>query len=132
MIEGSDSAVRVEKRDAGADANPYLAIAACLATGYLGLVEKIEPRAAVETDSYDRPRELPYGLLEGLNEFDVCEPLIGVLLPCNVVVMDTGDGGSRVAAFNPTAGFELVGRPEIDPIATEVEERLNRALDALG
>lgn len=70
---------RVENRVVGADANPYLAIAACLATGYLGLVEGIEPREEVKSDSYDRPRELPYGLLEGLDEFNACEPLKDVL-----------------------------------------------------
>jgi glutamine synthetase len=70
---------RVENRVVGADANPYLAIAACLATGYLGMVEKIEPRDAVQSDSYDRPRELPYGLLEGLEELEACEPLQAVL-----------------------------------------------------
>ena len=70
---------RVENRVVGADANPYLAIAACLATGYLGLTEKIEPRAEVITDSYDRPRELPYGLLEAVVEFKECAPVRKVL-----------------------------------------------------
>ena len=75
----SPEARRVENRVVGADANPYLAIAACLATGYLGLMEKIDPREEVRSDSYNRPRELPYGLLEALVEFDDCEPLREVL-----------------------------------------------------
>ena len=75
----SPEARRVENRVVGADANPYLAIAACLATGYLGLTEKIAPRAEVETDSYDRPRELPYGLLEAVVEFKECDPVKKVL-----------------------------------------------------
>lgn len=66
---------RVENRVVGADANPYLAIAASLAAGYLGLVNKIEPRAAVQSDSYDRDRELPYGLLEAIEELKTCEDL---------------------------------------------------------
>ncbi|MEL6773185.1 MAG: glutamine synthetase family protein [Pseudomonadota bacterium] len=66
---------RVENRVAGADANPYLAIAATLAAGYLGMVEGIEPREEVRTDSYDRARELPYGLLEAVEELRVCQPL---------------------------------------------------------
>ncbi len=57
---------RVENRVVGADANPYLAIAATLAAGYLGMVKGIEPREEVRTDSYDRDRELPYGLLEAV------------------------------------------------------------------
>jgi uncharacterized protein (DUF302 family) len=60
------------------------------------------------------------------------EPLLGVLLPCNVVVMEREGGGVTVAAFSPTTGFELVGRPEIQPIAVEVEGRLERVLAALS
>lgn len=70
---------RVENRVVGADANPYLAIAACLATGYLGMVEKVEPRSAVNSDSYERPRELPYSLLAAAQEFADSEPLQSVL-----------------------------------------------------
>ncbi|MEM6662174.1 MAG: glutamine synthetase family protein [Pseudomonadota bacterium] len=70
---------RIENRVVGADANPYLAIAACLAAGYLGMMQKIPAREAVKSDSYDRPRELPYGLLEGLEEFSASEDLQEVL-----------------------------------------------------
>ncbi|MEM7056906.1 MAG: glutamine synthetase family protein [Pseudomonadota bacterium] len=70
---------RVENRVVGADANPYLAIAACLASGYLGMMEKIDPREAVQSYSYDRPRELPHGLLEAVEELKACEPLQEVL-----------------------------------------------------
>jgi len=60
------------------------------------------------------------------------EPLIGVLLPCNVVVMERDGGGSIVAAFKPTAGFSLVDNPDVASVAEEVEERLKRALDGLA
>jgi glutamine synthetase len=66
---------RVENRVVGADANPYLAIAASLAAGYLGLVERAERREEVTVDSYDRPRELPHGLLEAVDDFNACAPL---------------------------------------------------------
>jgi uncharacterized protein (DUF302 family) len=59
------------------------------------------------------------------------EPMIGVLLPCNVVVMDREGGGSIVAAFKPTAAFALVDNPEVSPIAEAVEERLRRVLDSV-
>ncbi len=72
---------RVENRVVGADANPYLAIAATLATGYLGLVEEVEARPEVSDDSYGHARELPYGLLEAIDEFKACEPLKSVLGP---------------------------------------------------
>ena len=73
------AARRVENRVVGADANPYLAIAACLACGYLGMMNSTAPREAVQSDSYDRPRELPYGLLEGLEELNAATELQEVL-----------------------------------------------------
>ena len=60
------------------------------------------------------------------------EPFIGVLLPCNVVVMEREGGGSIVSAFKPTAGFSLVDNPDVAPIAEEVEGRLRRMLERLG
>ena len=60
------------------------------------------------------------------------EPSLGVLLPCNVVVMDREGGGVIVAAFKPTAGFSLVDNPEVAPIAEQVEEKMRRVLDRLG
>jgi len=60
------------------------------------------------------------------------EPLLGVLLPCNVVVMERDGGGVTVAAFKPTAGFSLVDNPEVMPIAEQVEKKMLRVLDGLG
>ncbi len=60
------------------------------------------------------------------------EPFIGVLLPCNVLVMEREGGGSIVAALKPTAAFSLVDNPEVAPIAVQVEEKMRRMLDRLG
>jgi len=60
------------------------------------------------------------------------EPLLGVLLPCNVVVMERDGGGVIVSGFKPTAGFSLVDNPEVAPIAEQVEERMRKVLDGLG
>jgi uncharacterized protein (DUF302 family) len=60
------------------------------------------------------------------------EPLIGLLLPCNVVVMERDGGGSVVAAFKPSAAFQVVDNEEVQPIAGEVEGRMQRILDRLG
>ncbi|WP_024301089.1 glutamine synthetase family protein [Pseudogulbenkiania sp. MAI-1] len=43
---GEPAARRVENRLPGADANPYLALAASLGAGLLGLTERLEPEAA--------------------------------------------------------------------------------------
>lgn len=59
------------------------------------------------------------------------EPNIGALLPCNVVVMERDGGGSVVSAFSPTVGFEMVGNPDVRPVAEEVETRIRWVLDRL-
>ena len=63
-------ATRVENRVAGADANPYLAIAASLACGYLGMIEKLEPRAPVEGNAYRLAHTLPRTLYDALSRFN--------------------------------------------------------------
>lgn len=50
---------RVENRVAGADANPYLAIAASLAAGLAGLREQLEPSAPLASNGYDEAHGLP-------------------------------------------------------------------------
>jgi glutamine synthetase len=53
IIEGSDSAVRVEKRDAGADANPYLLMASDLAAGLDGIEQGMEPTEPSLGNAYE-------------------------------------------------------------------------------
>ena len=75
----SPSARRVENRLPGADVNPYVAIAVSLACGYLGMLEKLEPTAPLDTSAYDKPYSLPRSLLEGLDLLHACTPLREVL-----------------------------------------------------
>ncbi|GJL90589.1 glutamine synthetase family protein [Hyphococcus sp.] len=61
---------RVENRISGADINPYLAISASLVCGYIGMAEKIEPRAEYVGEGYeDRERPLPSTLTESVETF---------------------------------------------------------------
>ena len=58
---------RVENRVPGADANPYLAIAASLACGYLGMVENLTPTQAMEGNAYESSRyQLPRHILDAV------------------------------------------------------------------
>lgn len=70
---------RVENRVAAADANPYIAIAASLACGYLGMQEMIKPSDPLETSAYELPIELPHDLFEALGLLNQSEPLQNVL-----------------------------------------------------
>lgn len=65
-----EGARRVENRLAGSDSNPYLALAASLACGYLGMKKALEPRPAVVGNAYRNDHQLPRGLLEALMEFE--------------------------------------------------------------
>jgi glutamine synthetase len=70
---------RLENRIPSSDANPYLAIAATLAAGYLGMVEGLTPTQPVETDASLRGIELPRSLTESLLLFEAASPLVEIL-----------------------------------------------------
>jgi glutamine synthetase len=55
----SPVARRVENRVAGADANPYLAIAATLAAGLRGIEEQLTPSEPLAGNGYDQAHGLP-------------------------------------------------------------------------
>ncbi len=63
---------RVENRLPGADCNPYLAIAASLACGYVGIMQELEPTAPLLGSAYRLPRSLPRTLDEALERFKDC------------------------------------------------------------
>lgn len=56
------------------------------------------------------------------------EPEIGVLLPCSVVVQENADGDIEVAAVNPVVSMMSVDNDNLKEIATEIEQRLERAI----
>ncbi|WP_421360140.1 glutamine synthetase family protein [Agrobacterium rosae] len=61
------SARRVENRLPSSDANPYLAIAASLACGWLGIMNNIEPTEPTYETANEGSIELPRGLLEAVS-----------------------------------------------------------------
>jgi glutamine synthetase len=66
---------RVENRLAGVDVNPYLAIAASLACGYLGMVHAIKPTDPLVGSAYEQPHQLPHHLDQAVELLLACEPL---------------------------------------------------------
>jgi glutamine synthetase len=66
---------RVESRFAGSDANPYLAMAATLACGYLGIIEKLQPTEPLTGSAQDKGYELPRSLEESLKWLRGSKPL---------------------------------------------------------
>lgn len=70
---------RLENRLAGMDCNPYLGIAASLATGYLGLMQAENPRPECLGDAYMSEDELPTNLGDALDEMVASEQMREVL-----------------------------------------------------
>jgi len=66
---------RVENRIPSSDANPYLALAASLACGLIGMIKKIECDAPIVTTANEDQIDLPRGLLEAVDLFESDEDL---------------------------------------------------------
>jgi uncharacterized protein (DUF302 family) len=59
------------------------------------------------------------------------EDKIGVMLPCNIIVQETPTGKIEIAAIDPRATIAALGNEALAGIASEVNEKLNKALDSV-
>jgi uncharacterized protein (DUF302 family) len=59
------------------------------------------------------------------------EPTIGLLLPCNVLVRQDNQGSVHVEFMDPIGVMNLVDKPEVEALAKEVRQRLDRVLTNL-
>ncbi|MBF0184152.1 MAG: DUF302 domain-containing protein [Magnetococcales bacterium] len=57
-------------------------------------------------------------------------PDIATLLPCNVVVRQQGEQ-VEIAMVNPVMMAMLIRHPEVDAVATEADQRLRAAINAV-
>jgi len=79
-VPRSDPAARrVENRIPSSDANPYLALAASLACGLIGMNNRLEAEPPVLTTANEDEIDLPRGLLEAVDLFEADEELAAVL-----------------------------------------------------
>ena len=83
-IPGSAKSQRVEYRVAASDANPYLALAAALGSGLLGVAHQMEPDAPMQGNAYEskvsKERRLPATLwdaAQALRDSDSARTLFG-------------------------------------------------------
>jgi glutamine synthetase len=78
--DSGPEARRIENRLAGSDVNPYLALAASLACGYLGMMEGLEATNSIEGSAYDTPFELHrhiYSAIEAMKRSDAMRKTLG-------------------------------------------------------
>lgn len=63
-------------------------------------------------------------VLEAENEIDT-------MLPCNVIVQESDDGQTEIAAVDPVAFTWALDNEAFRPIAEEIRTRLERAVDQI-
>jgi len=59
------------------------------------------------------------------------EEQLGVLLPCNVVIIDQGKGDVEAAAMDPAAMIKPLGNERLTEIAIEISEKLKTLIQEL-
>lgn len=59
------------------------------------------------------------------------EEKIGVMLPCNIVVIDKENGTTEIAAVNPQVSMMVIHNENIEPYANEISVKLQRVIDSL-
>jgi glutamine synthetase len=99
------AARRVENRVAGADANPYLAMAASLAGGLRGLQEQLTPSAPLSGNGYDSAHSLPRSMdaaLQAMQHSTLARALFGdkfVTGYCAVKALELQSFQSEISAW---------------------------------
>jgi uncharacterized protein (DUF302 family) len=59
------------------------------------------------------------------------ENKIGTMLPCNVIVQETGNGQIEIAAVNPIESMMAIKNEDLGAVAIQVTEMLKRVIEAL-
>lgn len=119
--------------DAGFDATVALVEASLKEEGF-GVLTRIDVRATMKA-KLDRDFR-PYVILGACNPVLAFEALqiedkVGTMLPCNVVVQETGPGKVEVAAIDPVASMHAIDNPRLKEAAQAVREKLARVIERL-
>lgn len=56
------------------------------------------------------------------------DPMVGLLLPCNVVVQEYPDGKVEVSAINAKASMDITRNKNVDDVACKVTEILEKVM----
>ncbi len=61
-----------------------------------------------------------------------CEDKIGAFLPCNVIVQEHDNGDVEVSAVDPVASMTSVDNPDLEGIASQVQQKLRKVIENLN
>ena len=99
-----------------------------------GVLTEIDVQATLKKKLGEEMR--PYRILGACNpplahQAITAVPEIGLLLPCNVLVREDDEGKVHVSFMDPGSVLGLVDNPDVEPLAKQVREKLERVLAAL-
>lgn len=99
-----------------------------------GIITTIDVKATLKEKINDDFK--PYIILGACNPHFASRALrledkLGVILPCNVVVIDQGDGIIEVAAMEPLGMIDAIGNKELSTLAAEVSQKMEGIILAL-
>jgi len=99
-----------------------------------GILTEIDMKATLKS-KLDIDRR-PYKILGACNPPFANKALgmeekIGILLPCNVTVIEREDGKVDVSVMDPTVAMSMVENPDLELLAADVSEKLEAALETI-
>jgi len=106
-------------------------ITAALKEEGFGILMEIDMQATLKAKlNFDRR---PYKILGACNppfakKALELEEKIGILLPCNVIIIEREDGKADVSVMDPAVAMSVVDNPKLAGLADEVRAKLVAAL----
>jgi len=109
-------------------------ISAALKEVGFGILTEIDMKATLK-NKLDVDRK-PYKILgacnpQFANKALSMEEKIGILLPCNVIVMENENGKVDVAIMDPAVAMSVVENTKLESLAAVVKEKLELALSKI-
>lgn len=110
------------------------AVRSALAEQGFGVLTEIDLKATLATKlGVDVPAQVILGACRPPLAYRALQvdPSIAAMLPCNVVVRETGTASCVVEVFDPDVMAELNDAPELRDVAQDAKERLSAVLTAV-